>query len=94
MRAMGVVSRRVIRDQQRQTLRWDGVMCRGLRLAERAGARNATQHEEAEVAGVDGRGIINKLTCVIVVIERLSHKVDVVNQGLTRALLGHEAVQE
>jgi hypothetical protein len=38
-------------------------------LAERAGAGYATQHEEAQVVGVDGCGTINKLTCFITIIE-------------------------
>jgi hypothetical protein len=46
--------------------------------AERAGAEYATQHEEADFVGVDGRGTINQPTCFIVVIERLPHEVDVV----------------
>jgi hypothetical protein len=58
-------------------------------LTERAGAGNATQHEEAEVVGVDGRGTINELTSCIVVIERLSHEVDIVSKGLTKALPEH-----
>jgi hypothetical protein len=65
-----------------------------LGLAERAGNGYATQHEEAEVVGVDGRGTINQLTCFIVVIELLSHEVDVVTQGLTMALPKHEVVQQ
>jgi hypothetical protein len=63
-------------------------------LAEKAGARDATQHEEAKVGGVDGRRTINLLTCFMIVIERLPHEVDVVSQGLTRALLEHEVVQQ
>jgi hypothetical protein len=51
------------------------------------------QHEEAEVVGVTGRGTINQLTCFIVVIELLSHEVDVVIQGLTRALSKHKVIQ-
>jgi hypothetical protein len=65
-----------------------------LGLAERAGARYATQHEEAKVVGVNGRGTINKLTSLVVVIERLSHEVDVVHKGLTKAFHEHEVVQK
>jgi hypothetical protein len=53
----------------------------------------ATQHEEAEVVGVDGRGTVNQLTCFIIVIERLPHEVDVVGQVLSRTLHEHEVVQ-
>jgi hypothetical protein len=63
-------------------------------LTERAGAGDATQHDEAEVVGVDGRGTINHLTCLIVVIERLPREVDIVIEGLTKALSGHEVVQQ
>jgi hypothetical protein len=63
-------------------------------LTERAGAGYAPQHEEAEVVGVDGRGTINHLTCLIVVIERLPHEVDTVTEGLTMALSEHEVVQQ
>jgi hypothetical protein len=59
-------------------------------LTERVGAGYATQHEEAEVVGVDGRGTINHLTCLIVVIERLPHEVDIVTEGLTTTLAEHE----
>jgi hypothetical protein len=51
-----------------------------LGLTERAGARNATHHEEAEVVGVYGRGSINHLTCLVVGIERLPHEVDIVSK--------------
>jgi hypothetical protein len=42
--------------------------------------------------GVDGHETINQLTCLVVVIERLSHEVDIVNEGLTVALHEHEVV--
>jgi hypothetical protein len=61
-------------------------------LTERAGAGYATQHEKTEVVGVDGRGTINHLTCLVVVIERLSQEVDVVREELTKALPEHEIV--
>jgi hypothetical protein len=64
-----------------------------LGLTERAGAGDATEHEEAKVVGVDGRGI-NQLTCLIVVIERVRHAVDIVTMGLTKALPKHEVVQQ
>jgi hypothetical protein len=63
-------------------------------LTERAGARDATQHEEAEVVGMDGRGTINKLIDLIIIIERLPHEVDVVSEGLTTALPKHAVVQQ
>jgi hypothetical protein len=63
-------------------------------LSERAGARNTTQHEEAEVVGVDGRGAINPLTCLVVVIERLPHEVDIFSVGLAMALPEHEIVKQ
>jgi hypothetical protein len=72
----------------------EGVNGTLLGLTERAGAGYATQHEEAEIVGVDGRGTINQLTFFIVVIERLSHEVDVASQGLTKALHEHEVVQQ
>jgi hypothetical protein len=40
--------------------------------------------------GVDGRGPLNQLTCFIVVIERISHKVSIVYKGLARAMHEHE----
>jgi hypothetical protein len=61
---------------------------------ERAGAGYATQHEEAEVVGVDGRGTMNHPTCLIVVIERQPHEVGIVIERLTMALFEHEAVQQ
>jgi hypothetical protein len=44
--------------------------------------------------GVDGRGAINHLTGLVVVIERLPHEVDIVIEGLSRALSEHEVVQQ
>jgi hypothetical protein len=41
-------------------------------------ARNTAQHEETEVVGVNGSGTINHLTFLVVVVERLSHVVDIV----------------
>jgi hypothetical protein len=70
----------------------EGVNDTLLGLTERAGAGYATQHEEAEVVGVDGRGTINQLTCLDVVIERLSHEVDIVSKGRTRTMHEHEVV--
>jgi hypothetical protein len=55
-------------------------------LAEGAGVRDATQHEEAEVVGVNGCGAINHLAILIVVIERLPHEVDTVTEGLSMRL--------
>jgi hypothetical protein len=63
-------------------------------LSERAGAGNATQHEEAEVVGVDGRGAINHVTCLVVVIERLPLEVDIFSEGLAGALPEQEVVQQ
>jgi hypothetical protein len=63
-------------------------------LAERAGAGFATEHEEAEIGVVDDRGAINQLTCLVVVIERLSREVDIVSEGITRALHENEVVQQ
>jgi hypothetical protein len=63
-------------------------------LTERAGAGYATQHEDTEVVGVGGRGIIHHLTCLVVVIERLSHEVDIVDKGQAMALPEHEVVQQ
>jgi hypothetical protein len=50
-------------------------------LTERAGAGYATQHAKTEVVGVDGRGIIHHVIGLIVV-ERMSHEVDIVGKGL------------
>jgi hypothetical protein len=63
-------------------------------LTERTDVGYATQHEEAEVVGVDGRGTINQLTCLVVVIERLPHEVDIVSEGLIKAPPEHEVVQQ
>jgi hypothetical protein len=63
-------------------------------MTEVAVAGYATHHEEAEVVGVDGRGTVNHLICLIVVIERVPHEVDIVTEGLTRALSEHEVVQQ
>jgi hypothetical protein len=49
-------------------------------LTEGACAGDATQHEEAEVVGVDCRETINHLTCLIVVVERLPQEVDIVTE--------------
>jgi hypothetical protein len=56
-------------------------------------AGNTAQHEEAEVVGVDGSGAINHLTCLVVVIERLPHVMDIVTEGLSKALSDHDVVQ-
>jgi hypothetical protein len=45
-----------------------------------AGARNTAQDEETEVVRVDGSGAINHLKCLVVVVERLSHVVDIVTE--------------
>jgi hypothetical protein len=55
-------------------------------LSQRAGAGNVTQDEEAEVVGVDGRGAVNHMTCLDVVIERMPHEVDIFSEGLAGAL--------
>jgi hypothetical protein len=47
-------------------------------LAVWAVAGITAQHEETEVVGVSGSGTINHLTCLVVVVERLSHVVDIV----------------
>jgi hypothetical protein len=65
-----------------------------LGLTERAGAGDATQHEEAEVVGVYGHGSINHLTCLAVAIERVPYEVDIVSKGQTKALLEHEVVEQ
>jgi hypothetical protein len=44
--------------------------------------------------GVDGCGAVNHLTCLLVVIERLAHEVDLLSEGLATALLEHEIVQQ
>jgi hypothetical protein len=44
------------------------------------GAGNTAQHEETEVVRVNGSGTINHLTCLVVVVERLLHVVDIVNE--------------
>jgi hypothetical protein len=72
----------------------EGVNDALLGLAERPVAGYATQHEQAEVVGVDGCGTIKKLTCFIVVIKRLPHEVDVVYQGLDMALPEQEVAQQ
>jgi hypothetical protein len=59
-----------------------------------AGTRNTALHEETEVVGVNGSGTINHLTCLVVVVERLPHVVDIVTEGLSRALSDHQVVQE
>jgi hypothetical protein len=43
-------------------------------------AGNTAQHEVTEVVRVDGSGTINHLTCFVVVVERLSHVVDIVTE--------------
>jgi hypothetical protein len=43
-------------------------------------AGNTVQHEETEVVGVIGSGTINHLTCLVVVVERLPHVVDIVTK--------------
>jgi hypothetical protein len=50
------------------------------RLTVWAGDENTAQHEEAEVVGVNGSGTINHLTCLVVVVARLSHAVDIVTE--------------
>jgi hypothetical protein len=72
----------------------EGVNDKLFSLTERAGARYATQHGESEVVGLDGRGTINYLTSLVEVIERLSHEMDIVSEGLTMALHEHEVVHQ
>jgi hypothetical protein len=43
-------------------------------------AGNTAQHEETEVVGVNGSGTINNLTCLVAVVERLPHVVDIVTE--------------
>jgi hypothetical protein len=43
-------------------------------------AGNTAQHEETEVVGVNGSGTIDHLTCLVVVVERLSHVVDIITE--------------
>jgi hypothetical protein len=62
-------------------------------LTERASAGDATQHEEAEVVRVYGRGSISHLTNIVVAIQRLPHEVNIFNEGLAGALREHEVVQ-
>jgi hypothetical protein len=45
-----------------------------------AGVGNTMQHEETEVVGVNGSGTINHRTCLVVVVERLPHVVDIVTE--------------
>jgi hypothetical protein len=68
----------IINRQERVSV--EGVNDKLLVLTERAGARNATQHEEAEVVGVYGRGSINHLRGLVVVIERLPHEIELVSK--------------
>jgi hypothetical protein len=77
---------------RRQVVGVEGVNDTLFCLAERAGAGYATRHEESEVVGLDGRGTINHLTRLVVVIERMYYEVDIVNKGLTMALLEYEVV--
>ena len=51
-----------------------------LALTVRAVAGNTGQHEETEVVGVNGSGTIDHLTCLVVVVERLSHVVDIITE--------------
>jgi hypothetical protein len=51
-------------------------------------------HEEAKVVWVDGCRPIYELTCFVVLIECLPEEVDVVSQGLVKALSEHEIVQK
>jgi hypothetical protein len=59
-----------------------------------AAAGNTAQHEETEVVGVDGSGAINHLACLVVVIKGLAHGVDIVTEGLAKALSHHHVLQE
>jgi hypothetical protein len=61
-------------------------------LAERTGARHATQHEEAQVVRVDGCIAVNYLTGFVVVVKVLAHEVSVLGDGLSGALPKHEIV--
>jgi hypothetical protein len=61
-------------------------------LAEGAGARNATQHEEAQVARVNGRRAINNITGFIAIIESHAYEVDVFSEGLSGALSNNKVV--
>jgi hypothetical protein len=59
-------------------------------MAERSVGGYPTQHEEAHVVRWMA---INNLTCFVVVIKYLPHEVDVLGEGLARALPEHEVVQ-
>jgi hypothetical protein len=78
---------------RQQVVGVEGVNATLLGLTERAGAGYSTQHEEAEVVGVGGRGTINHLRGLVAVIECLPHEVNIVNEGPTRALPEHEVVK-
>jgi hypothetical protein len=81
-------------DCRQNVVNVEGVNDTWFCLTKRAGAGYATQHKEAEVVGVDGRAAINHLAILVVVFECLSHEVDIGSEGLTKALLEHEVVQQ
>jgi hypothetical protein len=60
----------------------DTLLC----LSERTVVGYATQHEHAQIVGLDGCRTINYLADFIVVIERLPHEVDVVGQSMSMRL--------
>jgi hypothetical protein len=63
-------------------------------LAEEVAAGYATQYEETQVVRVDGGGAINHLTGFVLAVKCLPHEMDVLGEGLTKALPEHEVVQQ
>jgi hypothetical protein len=57
-----------------------------------AGARDATELEEVQVVRMDGSRAIDHLACLVVAVNGLTHKVDVLGERMARALAKHEVV--
>jgi hypothetical protein len=61
-------------------------------MAEGAVDGNTAQDEETQVVRVECGLAINHLTCFVAVIESLPHGVEVLGEGLAKALAEHELV--
>jgi hypothetical protein len=63
-------------------------------VTEVAGAKDATEHQEAQVVRMDGSITMDHLACLVLVVKGLTHEVNVLYERMVRALAKHEVVQQ
>jgi hypothetical protein len=57
-------------------------------------AGDAAEHEKSHVVRMDGCRAIDHFARLVVVVKDLTHEVDALYKGLSRALVEHQAVQQ